>query len=87
MTKLKTFIWILLALLGVAAGVAKMLQTPQEMAFFQDEMGFPAEAIMAFGLLQFVAGTMLVFKRRAWLGAVILGTSLFLVFDRHICRR
>jgi len=78
MNRLKTFIWILLALLGVAAGVAKMLQTPQEMAFFQGEMGFSVEAIMAFGLLQLVAGVMLVFKKTRLLGAVLLGMTLFL---------
>lgn len=78
MSKLKTFIWILLALLGVAAGIAKMLQTPQEMAFFQGQLGFNAEAIMAFGLLQFVAGVMLVFNKTRMVGAALLGLTLFL---------
>lgn len=78
MNRLKIFIWILLALLGVAAGVAKMLQIPQEMAFFQGVMGFSSEAIMAFGLLQFVSGVMLVFKKTRLVGAVVLGITLFL---------
>ncbi|MGI9221476.1 MAG: hypothetical protein ACR2QS_10645 [Woeseiaceae bacterium] len=78
MDRLKTFIWILLALLGVAAGVAKMLQTPQEMAFFQDQMGFSAEAIMAFGLLQFASGLMLIFKKTRMVGAALLGLTLLL---------
>ena len=78
MNKLKTLIWILLALLGVAAGVAKMLQSPQEMAFFQGQMGFSAEAVMAFGLLQFVAGVMLIFEKTRLLGAALLGVTLLL---------
>ena len=78
MNNLKTSIWILLALLGVAAGIAKMLQTPQEMTFFQGQMGFSAEAIMAFGLLQFVAGAMLVFKKARMIGAALLGITLLL---------
>jgi hypothetical protein len=69
---------MLLALLGVAAGAAKMLQTPQEIAFFQGEMGFSSEAIMAFGLLQFVAGAMLVFKTTRLIGAALLGMTLLL---------
>jgi hypothetical protein len=77
-SKLKTLIWILLALLGVAAGIAKMLQSPQEMAFFQGQLGFSAEAIMAFGLLQFVAGAMLIFKKTRLLGAALLGVTLLL---------
>jgi hypothetical protein len=78
MNKLRTLIWILLALLGVAAGIAKMLQAPQEMAFFQGAMGFSAEAIMAFGLLQFIAGVMLVFKKARLIGAALLGVTLIL---------
>ena len=78
MNRLKTLIWILLALLGVAAGVAKMLQSPQEMAFFHDQLGFNAEAIMAFGLLQFVAGVMLVFEKTRLVGAALLGVTLLL---------
>jgi hypothetical protein len=78
MNKFKTLIWILLALLGVAAGIAKMLQSPQEMAFFQGQIGFSAEAIMAFGLLQFVTGAMLIFKKTRLLGAALLGVTLLL---------
>ena len=78
MNRLKKFAWMLLALLGVAAGVAKLLQTPQEMAFFQEQMGFSAEAIMAFGLLQLLSGLMLVFPKTRLIGAGILGMTLFL---------
>lgn len=78
MERLKTLIWVLLAFLGVAAGIAKMLQTPQEMAFFQEQMGFSAEAIMAFGLLQLIAGVMLIFKKTRMIGAALLGITLLL---------
>lgn len=77
MERLKTFNWILLALLGVAAGVAKMMQAPQEMAFFQGEMGFTTNVIVTFGFLQFVAGVMLVFQKTRLAGAILLGLTLF----------
>lgn len=70
--------WILLALLGVAAGIAKLLQTQPEMAFFHEQMGYSAEAIMAFGVVQFVAGIMLVFKKTRLVGAATLGLTLLL---------
>ncbi len=78
MNKLKTLNWILLALLGIAAGTSKLLQVPQEMAFFQGEMGYSAEVIMVFGLLQFVAGVMLVFKQTRMVGGALLGLTLLL---------
>ena len=78
MQKLKTLNWILLALLGIAAGVAKMMQMPQEMAFFQDALGFSADLIVAFGALQFFSGLMMVFKKTRLAGSLILGLTLFL---------
>ena len=78
MKKMMTLNWILLALLGVAAGTSKMLQIPQEMAFFEGEMGYSADFIVAFGFLQFVGGVMLVFQKTRLAGAVLLGLTLFL---------
>ncbi|MGI9200301.1 MAG: hypothetical protein ACR2QL_04530 [Woeseiaceae bacterium] len=78
MQKLKTLNWILLALLGVAAGVSKMMQTPQEMAFFQGEMGYSSQLIVAFGALQFLGGVMMAFKKTRLAGAILLGLTLFL---------
>lgn len=78
MQKLRTINWILLALLGIAAGVSKMMQTSQEMAFFQGEMGFSAEHIVIFGALQFLGGLMMVFKKTRLAGAILLGLTLFL---------
>ena len=76
--RLKTLNWILLALLGVAAGVAKMMQVPQEMAFFQGELGFGSNTIVTFGVLQFIGGLMIVFKKTRLTGAILLGLTLFL---------
>ena len=78
MQKLKTLNWIVLALLGVAAGVAKMMQMPQEMAFFRDALGFSEDLIVAFGALQFFSGLMMVFKKTRLAGSIILGLTLFL---------
>ena len=77
MERLKTFNWILLALLGVAAGVAKMMQVPPEMEFFQGQMGYTTDVIVGFGFLQFVGGLMLVFQKTRLAGAVLLGLTLF----------
>ncbi|MGI9222550.1 MAG: hypothetical protein ACR2QS_16100 [Woeseiaceae bacterium] len=76
--RLKTLNWMLLALLGVAAGVAKMMQVPQEMAFFQGELGFGSNTIVAFGALQFIGGLMIVFKKTRLAGSILLGLTLFL---------
>ncbi len=78
MQKLRTINWILLTLLGVAAGTSKMMQIPQEMAFFQGEMGFSSELIMVFGALQFLGGLLMVFKKTRLTGAILLGLTLFL---------
>ena len=69
---------MVLVLLGIAAGVAKMMQMPQEMAFFQDTLGFSADLIVAFGALQFFSGLMMVFKKTRLAGSLILGLTLFL---------
>lgn len=78
MQKLKTLNWILLALLGVAAGVSKIMQIPQEMAFFQGEMGYSSELIVAFGAFQLLGGLLIVFKKTRLAGALLLGLTLFL---------
>lgn len=78
MEKLKTLNWILLVILGIAAGVSKMLQTPQEMAFFQGEMGYSAEFIVAFGACQFLGALLMVFQKTRLAGALVLGLTLFL---------
>ena len=78
MQKLRTLNWILLALLGVAAGTSKMMQIPQEMEFFQGEMGFSSELIVVFGALQFLGGLMMVFNKTRLTGAILLGLTLFL---------
>jgi len=78
MEKLKTFNWILLALLGVAAGVAKILQMPQEMAFFQGELGYSSRVIVVFGIFQLVGGLMVVIKKTRLPGSILLGLTMFL---------
>lgn len=78
MQKLRTLNWILLALLGIAAGTSKMMQTPQEMEFFQGQMGYSSELIVAFGALQFLGGLLMVFKKTRLAGAILLGLTLFL---------
>ncbi len=77
-SRLKTLNWILLALLGIAAGVAKMMQMPQEIAFFQGQLGFSSNTIVTFGAVQLIGGLMVVFKKTRLAGSILLGLTLFL---------
>lgn len=52
------------------------MQIPQEMDFFQGEMGFDANAIVLFGVVQLVAGVLLGFKKSRAIGALVLAITL-----------
>ena len=67
----------IVALLSVAAGLAKVMQTQQEMEFLQG-FGLSSALIVAFGLVQILGGVLLVPKRTRLPGAV-LAASAFVV--------
>jgi len=76
MSRLKTLNLVLLVILGLFSGMSKIMQVPQELEFFQGEMGFSTNAIILFGLAQLAAGVLLVFKKTRTTGADILAVTL-----------
>ena len=65
----------IVALLSIAAGLAKVMQTPQEMEFLQS-FGLSSALIVAFGLVQISGGVLLVPQKTRMLGAVLATTAL-----------
>lgn len=80
---LKRVVLVVLILLGITAGAAKIMQMPQEMEFFQDA-GFSETQIILFSVAQLAAGILLVFQKMRMSGAIImavtLGISTVLIF-------
>ncbi|MBL4619215.1 MAG: DoxX family protein [Marinicaulis sp.] len=66
---------VVLILLGLSAGAAKIMQAPQELKFFQDA-GLSANLLIIFGVLQVAGGILLVFARTRKPGAVLLAATL-----------
>ena len=60
----------IVALLSIAAGLAKVMQTQQEMEFLQS-FGLSSALIVAFGLVQISGGVLLVPGKTRILGAVL----------------
>ncbi|MBL4661056.1 MAG: hypothetical protein JKY19_11930 [Alcanivoracaceae bacterium] len=65
-----TIILVLLTLLGISAGVAKLMQMPQEVEFLNNA-GLNNTAIILFGVLQVVGGILLIFTKTRKIGALI----------------
>jgi len=68
---------VIVALLSIAAGLAKVMQTPQEMEFLQG-FGLSNVMIMAFGLVQILGGVSLVPQRTRLPGAVLTASAFVL---------
>lgn len=72
-----------IALLSIAAGLAKVLQTPQEMEFLQG-LGLSPAVIIVFGLVQIAGGVLVVPPRTRLVGAILatsaLAVSTILIF-------
>lgn len=68
---------LIIVLLSVAAGIAKVMQTPQEMEFLQG-MGLSSALIIIFGVVQIAGGVLLIPQKTRLVGAV-LAASAFLV--------
>ncbi|MDH3646497.1 MAG: hypothetical protein OER80_06970 [Gammaproteobacteria bacterium] len=75
---LRRVILVLLILLGIASGISKIMQTPQEMEFFQGVMGFSANTIVLFGVAQLAGAALLVFQKTRIVGALILAMTLLI---------
>jgi len=66
-----------IALLSIAAGLAKVMQTPQEMEFLQG-LGLSSILIAVFGWVQVIGGGLLVPKKTRMPGAILV-TAAFSV--------
>jgi len=64
----------LIALLSIAAGLAKVMQTPQEMEFLQG-LGLSPIVIVVFGLVQVAGGVLLAPIKTRMPGAVLAATA------------
>lgn len=71
---LNIFIIAVIALLSIAAGLAKVMQSPQEMEFLQG-LGLNAFLITVFGLVQIAGGVLLATKKTRLAGAVLVTLS------------
>lgn len=65
----------IVALLSVAAGLAKVMQAPQEVAFLQG-FGLSTVVIVVFGLVQISGGVLLVPRKTRLPGAILATTAL-----------
>lgn len=70
MQQVRTVIVVLLVMLGAAAGIAKMMQVPQELQFFA-ELGLGNVAAVAFGIVQLAGAVLLAVPRARFAGAII----------------
>lgn len=64
----------IVALLSIAAGLAKVMQTPQEMEFLQGA-GLSPGLIIVFGLVQILGGLLLIPRKTRRVGAVIAASA------------
>ena len=60
-----------IAILSVAAGLAKVMQAPQEIEFLQG-LGLSVFVIMLFGLIQIIGGVLMAPKKTRMPGAVLV---------------
>ena len=81
---------VLLVLLGIAAGFAKVTQAPPEIAFFQG-IGLGAPVVILFGVLQLVGAVLLIFEKTRLIGAILLDVTfslsvvMILTFHNSTC--
>jgi len=65
----------IIALLSIAAGLAKVMQTQQEMEFLEG-LGLSSALIVVFGLIQIAGGLLLALKKTRMLGAILVMSAL-----------
>jgi hypothetical protein len=77
MKALNTIVLIVLAVLSLLAGSAKVWRMPQEVEFLQG-VGLSTGVIIAFGALQVAGGILLLWPRTRRVGAVLVMTAFLL---------
>ena len=66
---------VVIALLSIAAGLAKVMQAPQEMEFLQG-LGLSTVQIVVFGLVQILGGVLLVPGKTRMPGSILVTAAL-----------
>lgn len=66
----------IISFLSISAGLAKVMQTQQEMEFLQG-VGLSSFLIIVFGLVQVSGGVLLMPRKTRMLGAVLATSALF----------
>ena len=66
----KNLILVVLILLSLSAGVAKVMKVPNEVEFFQGA-GLSLGLLLALGFVQLIGGALLAFRRVRMLGAIV----------------
>lgn len=61
---------VLITLLSIAAGIAKVMEMPQEVQFL-NQFGFNSTLVIAYGLVQILGGVLLAVPKTLKLGAII----------------
>lgn len=77
MKAVSTIILVILTLLAVSSGIAKMLLMQQDVDFF-GKYGFSDLTLIAYGFVQLIGGVLLVFTKTRFVGAAIVAVT-FLV--------
>ncbi len=77
MNAVNTTIVVILVLLAVSSGIAKILLMEQDVVFFA-KYGFSNPVLIAFGLAQLLGGLLMTVKRSRFAGAAIVAIT-FLV--------
>jgi hypothetical protein len=79
---IKVVLIILVTILGLSAGGAKILLMPEEMKFFS-KVGMNDMMLIVFGLIQLIGAILFIFSKTRKIGAIILavtfGTSSLII--------
>ncbi len=83
MNKIVLILTIVIALLSLAAGIAKVMQVPQEIEFLTGQ-GLSLNMIIIFGVVQILGGILLLVLKTKLIGAIVsliaFAASAILVF-------
>jgi len=71
------FIYLVLVLLAIASGVAKVMLMPQDVNLF-GQYGFTNHILIAFGISQLIGGVLLAIPKTRLLGAIIVGVTFLI---------
>ena len=77
MKTISTIILVVLIFLAVSSGLTKILLMQQDVDFF-GKYGFSNPILIAYGLVQLLGGTLLVFTRTRFVGAAIVAVTFLI---------